>query len=188
MSRFETRSGPEQAALPAIVAEANLDGLRLSAANDFAVTPPPGEKYFGAERFRIHLVGSVDPDGATHLTLRTIEVLVCNWCETDVCGNRIKKTNRVARMRKRLAPTGARPPPVERMLFSVEFRFVGISLRFSLGYRPRPRSPTSGSRRLSAPVSPAIPNRSTRTFACARLCRGGAISPMPRRGDFAEYL
>ena len=80
----------------------------------------------------------------------------------------------VARMTKRLAPTGARPPPVERMLFSVEFRFVGISLRFSLGYRPRPRSPTSGSRRLSAPVSPAIPNRSTRTFACARLCRGDA--------------
>ena len=39
-----------------------------------------------------------------------------------------------------------------------------------------PRSPTSGSRRLSAPVSPAIPNRSTRTFACARLCRGDAPS------------
>ena len=53
-----------------IVAEADLDGLRLSAANDFAVTPP-SEKYLGAERFRVHLVGSVDP-GATHLTLRTI--------------------------------------------------------------------------------------------------------------------
>ena len=69
-SRFETRSRPEQAALPAIVAEADLDGLRLSAANDFAVTPP-SEKYLGAERFRVHLVGSVDPDGATHL-IRTI--------------------------------------------------------------------------------------------------------------------
>jgi hypothetical protein len=57
LSRFETRSGPEKAALPAIVAEADLDGLRLSAANDFAVTPP-GEKYLGAERFRVHLVGS----------------------------------------------------------------------------------------------------------------------------------
>jgi len=71
LSRFETRSGPEQAALPAIVAEADLDGLRLSAANDFAITPP-GEQYLGAERFRVHLVGSVDPDGATHLTLRTV--------------------------------------------------------------------------------------------------------------------
>ena len=71
ISRFETRSGPEQAALSAIVAEADLDGLRLAAANDFAVTPP-GEKYLGAERFRVHLVGSVDPDVATHLTLRTI--------------------------------------------------------------------------------------------------------------------
>jgi hypothetical protein len=47
---------PEQAALPAIVAEADLDGLRLSAANDFAVTPL-GEKYLGAERFHVHLVG-----------------------------------------------------------------------------------------------------------------------------------
>ena len=50
----------------AYVAEADLDGLRLSAANDFAVTPP-SEKYLGAERFRVHLVGSVDPDGATPL-------------------------------------------------------------------------------------------------------------------------
>jgi hypothetical protein len=55
LSRFETRSGPEQAALPAIVAEADLDVLRLSAANDFAVTPP-GEKYLGAEQFRVHFV------------------------------------------------------------------------------------------------------------------------------------
>jgi len=61
--------------VPAIVAEADLDGLRLSAANDFAVAPP-GEKYLGAERFRVHLVGSVDPDGATHLTPSTIGV--CN--------------------------------------------------------------------------------------------------------------
>jgi hypothetical protein len=30
LSRFDTRSGPEQAALPAIVAEADLDGLHLS--------------------------------------------------------------------------------------------------------------------------------------------------------------
>jgi hypothetical protein len=50
--------------LPAIVAEADLDGLRLSAANDFTVTPP-SEKYLGAERFRVHLVGSVDPGGHT---------------------------------------------------------------------------------------------------------------------------
>ena len=64
-------SGPEQAALPTIVAEADLDGLRLSEANDFAVTPP-GEKYLGTERFRVHLVGSGDPDGATHLTLIAI--------------------------------------------------------------------------------------------------------------------
>ena len=64
-------AGPEQAAVPAIVAEADLDGFRLSAANDFAAAPP-GEKYLGAERFRVHLVGSVDPDGATHLTLSTI--------------------------------------------------------------------------------------------------------------------
>ena len=63
--------GPEQAELPAIVAEADLDGLRLSVASDFAVTSP-GEKYLGAKRFRVHRVGCVDPDGATLLTLRTI--------------------------------------------------------------------------------------------------------------------
>ena len=66
--------GQSRAALPAIVADADLDGPLappLAAANDFAVTPP-GAKYLGAERFRVHLVGSVDPDGATHLTLRTI--------------------------------------------------------------------------------------------------------------------
>ena len=28
------------------------------------------EKYLGAERFRVHVVRSVDPDGVTHLTLR----------------------------------------------------------------------------------------------------------------------
>jgi hypothetical protein len=39
----------------AIVPEADLDGLRLSAANDFAVTPLD-EKCLGAERFRVHLV------------------------------------------------------------------------------------------------------------------------------------
>jgi hypothetical protein len=33
---------------------------------------PPGEKYLGAERFRVHFAWSVDPDGTTHLTLRTI--------------------------------------------------------------------------------------------------------------------
>jgi pimeloyl-ACP methyl ester carboxylesterase len=38
-------------------------GSALSAANDFALTPP-GAKYLGAERFRVHLVGPVDPDGA----------------------------------------------------------------------------------------------------------------------------
>ena len=64
--------------MPAIVAEADLDGFRLSAANDFAAAPP-GEKYLGAERFRVHLVGSVDPDGATHLTLSTIGGLYQFW-------------------------------------------------------------------------------------------------------------
>lgn len=69
-----SRALGQSRALPAIVAEANLDGLRLSAANDFSVTPP-GEKYPGplnGSAFRVHLVASVDPDGATHLTLRTI--------------------------------------------------------------------------------------------------------------------
>jgi hypothetical protein len=65
-SRFETRSGPEQAATASDRRRADLGGRRLSAANDFAVTPP-SEKYLGADRFRVHLVGSVDPDGATHL-------------------------------------------------------------------------------------------------------------------------
>jgi hypothetical protein len=38
--RFETRSGPEQAPLPAIVAEAAPMGSASQAANDFAVMSP----------------------------------------------------------------------------------------------------------------------------------------------------
>jgi hypothetical protein len=53
-----------------IVAEADPDGLRVSAANDFAITPP-GEECFGAERFLATPSGPVDPVGATHLILRT---------------------------------------------------------------------------------------------------------------------
>jgi hypothetical protein len=71
LSRIVNHSGPEQAALPAIVAEVDLDGLRLSTSNDFAVTPP-GEKYLGVEQFHVHLAGSADPDEVTHLTFRTI--------------------------------------------------------------------------------------------------------------------
>jgi hypothetical protein len=52
-----------------------LVGLRPSAANDFAAMPP-GEQCLGAERLRVHLTGHVDPNGPTHLTLRTIGGLV----------------------------------------------------------------------------------------------------------------
>lgn len=43
-----------RAALRAIVAEADLDGLRLSAANDLVATSS-NQKNLGAERFRVHL-------------------------------------------------------------------------------------------------------------------------------------
>jgi hypothetical protein len=71
-ARFEMRTGLEQTALPATVAEADLDATSHSAANSFLWVTPLGRKYLGAERYRVQIAESVGPVQAAHLTLRPI--------------------------------------------------------------------------------------------------------------------